>query len=306
MYDGGRRPVLWVNPHWAGHLVGRAGEAAAVYDITDDWITPTQSPRCSAMIARQDADLLEQADAVIVCSERLRELKVGRTVGPLHLIPNGVDAGHYARVLDGDGPPHPSVAGLPGPVLGYVGTVHPDRVDIDLIAHLAGEFDGGFVVLAGPHHLGEADRSRLRRLRNVVLTGPVPYAAVPDVMRGFDVCITPHRMTPFTESLNPIKLWEYLAAGKPIVSTDVAGFRDYPPLVRLARTPAEFVGRVRDALAEPPGQSAAAEARRREARRHSWASRVDRVEGVLRECVEPRPIAAAPRRVAAVSGGVPA
>ncbi len=54
-------------------------------------------------------------------------------------------------------------------------------------------------------------------------------------MRAFDVCLTPHLVTPFTESLNPIKLWEYLAAGKPIVATPVAGFREYPELVRLAR-----------------------------------------------------------------------
>jgi teichuronic acid biosynthesis glycosyltransferase TuaH len=73
--------------------------------------------------------------------------------------------------------------------------------------------------------LPKEDAESLQRTGRVHLTGAVPYAEVPEYMRAFDVCITPHRMTLFTESLNPIKLWEYLAAGKPIVSTDVAGFR---------------------------------------------------------------------------------
>ena len=281
LYDAGRRPVLWINPHWAGHLVGHLGEAAAVYDITDDWTTLTQSPRRTARIARQDADLLAKADATIVCSERLRQMKAGRTGGSLHLIANGVDAAHYARVLDGDGSPHPLVADLPRPVFGYVGTVHPDRVDVGVVAALAADFPGGSVVLAGPEFLPAEARSRLLRMGNVLLTGPVPYASVPDVMRGFDVCITPHRVTPFTESLNPIKLWEYLAAGKPIVSTDVAGFRDYPELVDLAGDAEQFVAAARRALAEQAERPPTSAARRREAREHSWERRADEVEGVF-------------------------
>jgi len=89
---------------------------------------------------------------------------------------------------------------------------------------------------------------------------------------------SPHRMTAFTESLNPIKLWEYLAAGKPIVSTPVAGFRDYPQWVRLASDSNAFTAAVREALSE---DRATQLQRRQQVADHSWQSRVDAIEQVI-------------------------
>lgn len=271
-----RNPVLWLNPHYACHTAGRMGESAVIYDITDDWMTLTQSPKLSRRIAAQDAELCRRADATIVCSERLREMKRDLAKN-FYLIPNGVDAAHYARVLDGGGEIPEEARNWPKPVLGYTGTLHPDRVDVGLIESLA-KSQTGSVALVGPNYLSAEDNQRLLRLGNVFMPGPVPYARIPDYMAAFDVSITPHRMTAFTESLNPIKLWEYLAAGLPIVSTDVAGFRDYPDLVRLARTPDEFIAICQQALAEGRAKSAL---RRAEAARHSWSSRVDQIEAVI-------------------------
>jgi glycosyltransferase involved in cell wall biosynthesis len=280
---GLRNPVLWLNPHYAVHAAGRMGESAVIYDITDDWTTLTQAPRLVRRIREQDAELCRRADATIVCSERLRDMKRD-LARHLHLIPNGVDARHYARVLDGGATLPDETRNWPRPVLGYTGTLHPDRVDVGLIESLA-EAHNGSVALVGPNFLSAADNQRLLAAGNVFITGPVPYARIPDYMAAFDVCITPHRMTPFTESLNPIKLWEYLAGGLPIVSTDVAGFRDYPEFVHLARTSEQFIAACGRALAEGPARSAR---RREEAARHSWSSRVDQVEAVIATALERR------------------
>lgn len=278
------RPVLWLNPHGAGHLAGRLGESAVVYDVTDDWSAMTQSPAQAELVRLQDADLCGRADAVIVCSQRLLDMKrpMNRHVT---LIPNGVDADHYAGVLDGTGGVD---RGWRRPVLGYTGTVHPDRVDVELVRAVAQHWPGS-VVLVGPDHLLGADAAKLD-LRNVHRVGPVPYAEVPGVMAGFDACIVPHRMTPFTESLNPIKLWEYLAAGKPIVSTDVAGFRDFPAVVRLARTADEFVDAAHAAVADAGTAEGRdrADQRRAVARGHSWSQRVDEIEQVIQDCLSRR------------------
>jgi len=209
-----------------------------------------------------------------------------RTPERLFLIPNGVDPGHYAPVLQ-PGPIPPSLASLVGrgPIFGYTGTIHPDRVDVALIMRTARLLPGSLFVLVGPNHLSAPQHANLQT-SGVVLLPAVPYAHIPDYMRAFDVCITPHKMTPFTESLNPIKLWEYLAAGKPIVSTDVAGFRDYPDHVRIARTAEQFAAALKDALAEiqSPDAATRAAARQAEARQHSWESRVDRIEMVMAGC----------------------
>jgi len=274
---GMERPLLWLNPHSAVHMAGRMGERAVVYDITDDWISPAQSERMRRLTTAQDAALCGRADAVIVCSQKLYDMKRGLT-SSLHLVPNGVDAAHYRSVLDADGPRPEATRGWRGPAFGYAGTIHPERVDVALVEHLARAFPQGTVALVGPDLLTGPDRARLDALGNVARLGAVPYSCLPDYLRAFDVCITPHCMSEFTESLNPIKLWEYLAAGKPIVSTDVAGFRDYPHLVHLAATPDAFVAACRDALREPPATSAA---RQMEAQKHTWDARVDCVLSVL-------------------------
>ena len=270
-------PLLWLNPHSAVHIVGKIGERAVVYDITDDWTTLTQSSALERLTVAQDQELCRLADVIIVCSERLFEIKRDLARN-LHLIPNGVDAIHYRSVLDRQGPLPSPADNWAKPVIGYTGTIHPDRVDVPLVEALAQRFPQGTIALVGPNMLTGKDQERLAACANVALTGPVPYARVPEMMRGFDVCMTPHRVTPFTESLNPIKLWEYLAAGKPIISTNVAGFRDYPQFVRIASDADSFAAAVEAALKEDPSVG---EARRAEARRHSWEERLDHVLQVL-------------------------
>ena len=271
------RPLLWLNPHSAVHMAGRMGERAVVYDITDDWISPIQTGRMRRLITAQDAALCRRADAVIVCSQKLLDMK-RPLARRLFLVPNGVDTNHYRTVLDPDGPRPEATADWPKPVFGYAGTIHPERVDVALVERLAQSFPQGTVALIGPDLLSPADRARLDALGNVARTGPVPYRRLPDYLRAFDVCITPHCMSEFTESLNPIKLWEYLAAGKPMVSTNVAGFRDYPHLVHLADNPDAFVAACRDALREP---ASSGPARRAEAQRHTWDARLDCVLSIL-------------------------
>jgi teichuronic acid biosynthesis glycosyltransferase TuaH len=260
------QPLLWLNPHSAGHLAGQLGERHVVYDITDDWTLAILSDRDRRLVQEQDASVCRAADLVIVCSDALQESRQDRC-RRLLLLPNGVDVEHYASVRESKGERI-----WPGPVLGYAGTLHPDRIDVNLVLSLAGSFPDGSVVLLGPDHLDPESRKRLSKVPNVYVPGPVPYSRIPAMLAAFDVCIVPHVETPFTESLNPLKLWEYLACGKPIVSTDVAGFRDYPHWCRIASGGQAFATACRLALAEGDLHSAA---RIAEAGRHTWKARVD-------------------------------
>jgi glycosyltransferase involved in cell wall biosynthesis len=182
-------------------------------------------------------------------------------------LPNGVDCDHYARISDSVESGH-----WPRPVFGYTGTIHGDRFDVDLVAGLARSFSGGSIVLVGPDHLTPAEKEKLAPLKNVHLTGPVSYSQIPESMAQFDVCIVPHVETNFTNSLNPLKLWEYLASGKPVVSTNVSGFRSYSQFCRIASGLNAFVEACRDALGENGAHRAD---RRAEAAKHSWNQRID-------------------------------
>lgn len=304
---GLRDPLLWLNPFDFGFVIGRLKEHGVVYDITDDWELAEPEGALRERIRERDRQLCARADLTVVCSRALLESREG-VAKRLLLLPNGVDAAHYDNLDARDprprghfdsngtfcgeeGAPKPRLktqlkgkfdaALWPRPVFGYTGSLHPERIDLELVKALARAFPGGSIVLVGPNHFFDDSLERvLEAFPNVSAPGEVPYSSIPDVMAGFDVCIVPHVRSDFVESLNPIKLWEFLAAGKPIVSADVAGFRDFPHLVRLTSDADEFVKACHEALQEVNAcmgrttpVACERKARQREAIGHSWETR---------------------------------
>jgi teichuronic acid biosynthesis glycosyltransferase TuaH len=270
---------LWINQHEAARLLGAKIAPQSVYDITDDWTKFSGNQAQVELITDQDAMLCKSCDQVIVCSQQLFDDKAKLVDSDrLNLIPNGVHVEHYGSVADTSLPVHTIAQHWTKPVFGYTGTIHGDRVDVSLIASIVKAYPLATIAMVGPNLLDQSEQQKLDGFSNIVFTGAQPYADLPDIMRAFDVCMVPHLVTPFTESLNPIKLWEYLAAGKPIVSTNVAGFRDYPNLVSVAATSDDFVS----LLALASSESLDLPAQRQEAsRQHTWDQRIEAVEALL-------------------------
>jgi glycosyltransferase involved in cell wall biosynthesis len=216
-----------------------------------------------------------------VCSQQLFDDK-SALVDPerLHLIQNGVHISHYETVTDTSLPVHDLAQNWAKPIFGYTGTIHGDRVDVNLITGIAQAYPSATIAMVGPNLLEVADQQALNQFSNIVFTGAQPYSELSDIMRSFDVCMVPHLVTPFTESLNPIKLWEYLAAGKPIVSTNVAGFRDFPELLFVSPTHDDFKENLSVALS---ADKSAANDRQDVAKLHSWDSRLHDVMLVLND-----------------------
>jgi glycosyltransferase involved in cell wall biosynthesis len=288
------KPVLWINPYSAGHMIGRMNECAVIYDITDDWSAMPMPENIRRRVLRQDETLAAQADAVIVCSKHLGEQKK-RYADKVHLIPNGVDADRYRPVCHRTLEPHPLTASWPRPIMAHTGTIHSDRTDVKLVLDIARLTSRGTIALIGPDHLNDADRARLLAMPNIRLTGPVPNAELPRIMSGFDVCIVPHLVDAFSESQDPLKLYEYLASGLPIVSTPIAGFRNYPDLVHLAGGGAEFAAAIDKAIEEGTTRSAARQAAVAD---RTWDACVDRIECVLELCVKETEIPPIPVKTA--------
>lgn len=270
---------LWINQHEGAHLLDAGLATNTLYDITDDWTKFSGNQLQLGLITQQDTTLCNLCDHVIVCSEQLFEDKAKFVeLQRLHLIPNGVHVEHYESVADTRLPVHKIAEQWTKPVFGYTGTIHGDRVDVSLVAAVAKAYPAATIAMVGPNLLDQADQQELDRFSNIVFTGSKPYADLPDIMRTFDVCMVPHLVTPFTESLNPIKLWEYLAAGKPIVSTNVAGFRDYPDLVSVAATSNDFVNLLARASSESPDLPSQ---RQQVVRQHTWDQRIETIAALL-------------------------
>jgi glycosyltransferase involved in cell wall biosynthesis len=213
---GFERPTCWINDLGGAPLL--ASGLPTLYDVTDDWLAADRPDPERDRLARDEGTLLDGCDVVTVCSPNLALTKGARR--PVQIITNGVDVARY-------GEPQPRPHDLPpGRIALYVGTLHADRLDVDLCLATSEALDGdGTLVLVGPAAL-ELDALHRLSEAGVVVLGARPAPTVPAYLQHADVLVVPHVVDAFTDSLDPIKLYEYLAVGRPVVSTPVAGFRD--------------------------------------------------------------------------------
>ena len=225
---------------------------------------------------REDA-LLEHADVVLGVSPRLAE-RFGKTNPRTYMLENGADADHYHPARLARCTPHPALRGVSGPVLGFIGQVD-ERMDQDLLLEMARRRPGWTIALAGRIKDG-VDVSRLEAEPNILLLGYQPYETLPQFAVAVDVFLVPYVKSPLTESCNPLKIHEYLATGKPVVSTPLEGIvlcRDY---IELALGTEEFVVAADKVLADPEAGRAE---RLGYAAENDWTSRVEALAGHLYE-----------------------
>ncbi|WP_402374449.1 glycosyltransferase [Isoptericola rhizosphaerae] len=210
-------PTLWINDLVGVDLLDLT-DWPALYDVTDDWLAADRSPAEHDRLVAAEARVLSEAAVVTVCSPALARAKGADR--PVTLVSNGVDVARYAR-------PVARPADLPaGPCAVYLGTLHGDRLDVALCRRTAEHLgSGATLVLVGPSALAADDEAALRR-SGVMLLGARSHRDVPAYLQHADALVVPHVVDAFTDSLDPIKLYEYRAVGRPVVSTPVAGFRD--------------------------------------------------------------------------------
>jgi glycosyltransferase involved in cell wall biosynthesis len=262
---GFTQPTLWVNDVTYAPLIPHT-RWPSLYDVTDDWLLAPASSREIRRLRRLDELALDAADEVVVCSETLAGSRGAQR--PVSLVPNGVDIAHFRR-------PQPRPNDLPdAPVAVYVGSLHDDRIDVELVVDLARAQPQLNLVFVGPNSLEQGSRRLLEGLPNIVLLGPRPYRDVPGYLQHADVVIVPHRISPFTDSLDPIKAYECLAIETPTVATPVAGFREHAEELHVVdRT--VFATRVRELVGAPSRSSHAAQP-------PQWKERALQFEHVLR------------------------
>ncbi|HZU36179.1 MAG TPA: glycosyltransferase [Gemmataceae bacterium] len=195
---------------------------------------------------RLEERLIRTVDIVAYSSERLGE--VVRKLGPRHMVylPNGVDFDHFqgSRALP------PEYARLPGPRVVYVGALDV-WFDYELLTHAAQQLPKVSFVLIGPDRTA---RARLKGLTNVHLIGPRPYVQLPAYLQHADAGIIPFDVggrPDLVHAVNPLKLYECLACGLPVIATAWEALRALRSPAYLTTTPQEFVHELRRALATP-------------------------------------------------------
>jgi glycosyltransferase involved in cell wall biosynthesis len=275
--------ILWVyTPHAAG-LIGRFGESFVVYECVDDF-TATRGLVRGSTVEALEKDLLSMVDQVIVTHPGLQEAKSGIS-RRLALVPNGADLRHFALTGCQDTVPPKEVSELPKPVIGFHGWIQY-WIDFDLIAYAAQMHpDWSFVFIGPIEPLARVDK--VRNLSNVHFLGKMPYENIPALIAGFDVCINPFVLDKLSDTVSPIKLYEYLASGKPVVSVDMPAAREFADFISIVRTPNEFVTALEDQLVQNARGIVDhdAAARRRAISDYSWDARFQQVESVVSDAM---------------------
>jgi glycosyltransferase involved in cell wall biosynthesis len=288
---GIRRCLSWfVVPH-PGFLAGQLDEALCVYYCIDDYAA---HPGVDAdAIAACDDALSRRADVLFVASPALMAPK--RALNP-HVVPapHGVDLALFARAADPATPVPDAARELQGPVVGYIGSLH-EWIDIPLLAWLAAQRPQWSFLLVGQVH---TDIAALRALRNVHLAGAQPYDTLPGWARAFDVAVIPYRLNRQVAHANPLKLREYLATGKPVVSVRNPEIEKFSRWVRLADGREQFLAQLDAAVSENDPQ--AARDRMAAVAGQDWNARVDDVLASVAAALDARRLPEA-ARIAAVA-----
>src|SRR3954468_22566027 len=269
-----KNPVQWFySPFTAPAMLGAFNEIGVVYDCMDEL---SKFRFAHPDLVRRERLLLANADVVFTGGYKLYESKK-RYHNNVHFFGCGVDVRHFGKARLADTPIPADIAGLPKPVFGYFGVID-ERLDYSLIDALAAENPNASVVMVGP--VVKVDPASLPTRENIHWLGQRDYAALPSYVKGFTVCLMPFALNEATEYINPTKTLEYMAAGKPIVSTAVPDVvRNFMPVVKTARRPTDFVALV-GAAAAAPDQSLIAQGLERAAEA-SWESIVAQMRSLI-------------------------
>jgi glycosyltransferase involved in cell wall biosynthesis len=268
--------ISWfVLPH-PGALAGSLGEELIVYYCIDDYAA---FPGMDAeVIQRLDDDLTRRADLVFASSARLVEAKK-HLARRLHFSPHGVDVELFNQAASPDLPVEERAASLRHPVIGFFGVLGA-WVDIELLEYLAEERPDWTFLLIG---MISTAPGRLISLPNVVLPGPQPYRTLPAWAKAFDVAIIPYRQNQQVLNASSLKLKEYLATGKPVVTVRTPEVERFARYLRITDTREEFLREIENAMLDDDEKS------RRERMEAvaplTWEARADEVWRKVEEAI---------------------
>ncbi len=275
----GKRVITWMFSPASYPSVGLYDEILSVFDYFDAFGEFPGEEKYREKIIEAVGLCASGADLVIATNRELRE-KIKEYNSDVEIVQNGCDPEHFLS-----GGTEPSVDdlvididALPRPIIGYMGDI-ASWLEFEFLMHIAEKHPDWSVVLIGTW---KRDKSPPRQLSNVYIPGRVSYDVLPWYASRFDVCTIPFELTDLTRVVNPIKLYEYFAMGKPVVATGLPEIAAHEDLVYIATGQDEFLALSEVAVKEKP-DSPLVDKRRGTALENSWKARGIKVRDILDE-----------------------
>jgi len=282
--NGLRPQIVWVYRPEDGGLFGHFGETTTVYHCIDEFRAGT-SGRKRNLIEELEEETLIQADVVFTNSLLTHQQKMPFNANT-HRIPSGADVAHFAKAFDGATDVPTAIAKIPGPIAGYVGNIN-DKLNIPLLESTAKELPDWSFVFVGQCYHQAVNLGELEALANVHFLGRQPFEAIPGFVKAMDICLLPYIDSEYTRYRSPLKLYEYLAAGKPVISTSHPEVAEFAEWVTIADNATAFAAAiVNTAAKDSPRQQ---KMRTAIGQQHSWDVRVDLIDAVLQQYCSDKP-----------------
>ncbi len=255
----------------AGMIAGKLGESGIIYYCVDEYTAFTGS----SALREIEEKLFRMAGLVIVSAEKLFASK--KDFNPnTHIIRHGTDWRHFRTALEETTIVPAEIANLPRPIIGFHGLL-ADWVDFELIKKTAEHFKSGSVVLIGKIAVDAEQKVKiLDGVPNIHFLGRRPYAELPAYCKGFDVALNPFAINELTLAANPLKVREYLAAGLPVVSTDIPEVRVIGNCL-VGTDHDDFIAKIVSAIRDPISRKIVSDAIANE----SWESKVDQLRAIM-------------------------
>jgi glycosyltransferase involved in cell wall biosynthesis len=259
----------------------RSRGTGILYDCMDEFSGFPWAPNTSKVL-ESERNLIESS--VNIAASRILYEKISRINPNCAYVPNGADFEHFHRATKITERPT-ETKHLRNPIIGFIGAIY-DWIDIDLICELAELHQDYSILIVGPVKFG---LEKLEKHSNIVMVGSKKYDILPQYLSCMDVCLIPFKINKLTLASNPIKMYEYLAAGKPVVSTALPEVcNNASEFVYVGKNREDFIRKVEEAVEEPkkPDYEAIVAGRVRFAQDNSWEKRVDVFEKLLRQTLQ--------------------
>lgn len=244
-----QEPVLWTYNPMSSYLLGSLGEAASVYHCVDEISAQPGMP--SEHIKRSEIDLLEKVDLVFTTAMNLYNKKK-KYNEHCYYYPNVADFDHFHRAVSEKFERPQDLPQEGKKVLGFIGAISAYKQDFQLLRYIAEKCPEYNIVLIGKVGEGEPDTDAgiLQECKNIHLLGAKAYRELPRYLSFVDVALLPNSINEYTNNMFPMKFFEYLAAGKPVVATKIPAIQEFSEYCYISDSKEEFVDNVERALRE--------------------------------------------------------
>lgn len=270
-----RNVMLWVYCPLSAEYIGKFNEILSVYDCVDEHSGYPGEPR--RYIMKREEELLKKVDMVFVTARGLLENKQKFNKNTF-FVHNVGDYSIFSKTMDHNAKIDKEMNGINPPIIGFFGAINY-KIDINLIRKIALSRPKWSLVLIGPCYLSNDELEEID-IENIYLLGKKPIQALPSYIKAFDICIIPYVINRYTKTVFPLKFFEYLATGKPIVSTNLPELKIYGNLIALAKNYTDFIRKC-EIFLEKREEKDIIDKKIKLARNNTWESRIERMLSLI-------------------------